>query len=230
MGCLHFSPQPRKAKVPLAAISEEHANEYIRAAVYILQTILYEKPLSSFERGRFEVLSDKLHMAEKLQLRGLLYLVDNNEEAFHKAFSSAITISNSPSIARRNYVAALVVIGDYETAEKQLWEIYKQPLDILRQKCLELCIDHAYTIESDDLVSAFTDLATKSNYKLQYDTHTLGNLLSKLEDDDPLLLSSLDALHTTDMHNMSLEECIADSKSFLKKCKEAAKDLETSNA
>ena len=212
--------------MPVAAVDSQ---EYIQAAERILKTILDDRPLSSFDRKRFEILSEKLVLPEeRMQLRALLYLVDGNEDAFYKMFDQAILASDVAALTRQNYVAALAILGDWENAAAQLREILKNPIDVFRTGILEKCIELSYAIMEPDLAETFLQLAEKNNYKITHSPAALQGIISSLPDNDPLLLATLDTMMPEDA--VISEERIERSEKLLERCRKLVEGVEADYA
>lgn len=180
--------------MPVAA---PKTNEYTNACKFILEKFSYGDSLTPFENSSFTLLADSLKKstpASALQLRGLLALINGDEDGFNRFFESALLATENPTIVRSNHAMALAFLGDYDRAIHEIRELLQHPVSIFQSGCYDVCLTVCNIVQDYDLAEELISIAKQ--FKVDdpsASTEVLAHLAAQLDEDDPLLLTMLDS-------------------------------------
>ena len=193
-GVFFSLPCPSEDAMPAAA---PKTKEYANACMLILEKFSCGDSLSPFENRSFAIIADELKKSapeDSLQLRGMLALINDDEDSFNSLFARALLAAQDTTIVHSNYAMALATLGDYDGAAREIQILLKHPVAIFQSNCHGMCLKVCRMIQRYDLAEEilhFVDRLGVVDPSLT--PEMLVHLAAQLEDDDPLLLTMLDS-------------------------------------
>ena len=184
-------------------------SEYTDACKFILGKFSYGESLTPFENSSFIRLADSLKKCtpeDSLQLRGMLALINGDEDGFNRFFANALLAAENPTIVRSNYAMALAFLGDYDRAISEIHTLLQQPVSIFQSGCYDICLTVCQIVQDHDLGEELINLAKRFNVEdPSAATEVMVHLAAQLEEDDPLLLAMLDSWEVSPTSEKTLQ-------------------------
>ena len=171
--------------------------EYLDACKLILGKFADGETLTPFESSSFSLLADSLKKSspeESLQLKGMIALIQGDEDGFNKFFNSALLASSDQSIVRSNYALALATLGDYDSAGREIRILLQEPTAIFQDNAHSMCLKVCRMILDYDLADEILQLAKRFGIiDPSIAPEIWMHLATQLGEDDPLLFTMIDS-------------------------------------
>lgn len=179
--------------MPVAA---PKTREYTDACTLILKKFSYGESLTPFEKSSFTRLADSLKKStpeDSLQLRGMLALINDDEDGFNRLFANALLAADNKTIVFSNYAMALATLGDYDGANEKIRIVTQNPVSLLQSNCFETCLKVCRITQDRDLTEKLFNIVKEydiTHPEIWQDVSL--HIASELEDNDPFLIALLE--------------------------------------